>query len=85
MICRYTYSSTGLDQGLRRVVLAAVATTEAKPHVQKQLAHELEVGRSVMGERRRPHSLGERCSKAIRSRNVDGWVSCVLLYSNKAE
>ena len=59
MICRYAYSSTGLEQGLRRVVSAGVATTQAKPHAQQQLARGLEVARSAMGRHRRPHSFGE--------------------------
>ena len=60
MICRYAYCSTSLEKGLsRRVVPAAVATTQAKPHAQQQLAREREVGRAAMGQRRRPHSFGE--------------------------
>ena len=59
VICRYAYSSTSLEQGLSRVVPAAMATTQAKPHAQRQLARELKVGRAAMGQRRRPRSLGE--------------------------
>ena len=53
------YSIASLDQGLSGVVPAAVATTQAKPHAQQQLARELEVARAAMGKRRRPHSFGE--------------------------
>ena len=35
VICRYAYSSTSLERGLRRVVPAALATTQAKPHAQQ--------------------------------------------------
>ena len=30
-------------------------------------------------------TVSARCSKAMRSRHVDGWISFVLLHSNKAE
>ena len=48
-----------MEQGLRRVVPAAVATTQAKPHAQQQLARDLGVKRAAMGQRRRPQSFGE--------------------------
>ena len=70
VICRYSYGSTSLEQGLRRVVPAAVATTQAKPHAQQQLAHELEVGRAAVGQHR-----GLTVSKAICTRHIDGWLS----------
>ena len=43
----------------RRVVPAAAVTTHAKPHVQQQLARDLEVERAAMGQRCRPQSFGE--------------------------
>ena len=58
VICRYSYGSTSLEQGLRRVVSAGVATTQAKPHAQQQLARDLEVERAAMGQRCRPQSSG---------------------------
>ena len=43
----------------RYVVRAATVTTHAKPHVQQQLARDLEVERAAMGQRCRPQSFGE--------------------------
>ena len=47
-----------MEWGLRRVVPAA-AVTHAKPHAQQQLARDLEVERTAMGQRCRPQSFGE--------------------------
>ena len=55
----YPYSSTSMDRGLRRVVHAAVATTQTKPQAQQQLARDLEMERAAMGRRRRPQSFGK--------------------------
>ena len=38
---------------------AATVTTGAKPHGQQQIARDLEVERTVMGQRCRPQSFGE--------------------------
>ena len=58
MIFGYPYSSTIIEWRLRRVVPAAAVTTHAKPHVQQQLARDLEVERAAMGQRCRPQSSG---------------------------
>ena len=55
----YPYSSTSVEWRLRRLVPAAAVTTHAKPHVQQQLARDLEVERVPMGQRCRPQSFGE--------------------------
>ena len=49
--------------GLTHLVPAATVTTGAKPHGQQQLAHNLEVERTVMGQRCRPQCFSEvqRC------------------------
>ena len=44
---------------LRRVVPAAAVTTHAKPHVQQQLARDLEMERAAMGQRCRPERFSE--------------------------
>ena len=41
------------------MVLAAAVTTLVKPHAQQQLARDLEVERTAMGQRCRPQSFGE--------------------------
>ena len=48
----------------RYVVRAATVTTHGKPHVQQQLARDLEVERAAMGQRHRPQSFSEvqRCN-----------------------
>ena len=50
--------------GLRCVVPAATVTIRAKPHAQQQPPRDLEVERSVMGQRYRSQSVGEvqRCN-----------------------
>ena len=48
-----------MEWRLRRVVPAAAVTTHAKPHVEQQLARDLEVERAAMGQRCRPQSFGE--------------------------
>ena len=53
------YSCISLEQDLSPVMPATAATTPAKPRAQQQHARELEVGRAVIGRRRRPHSFGE--------------------------
>ena len=83
MTRRYSYSGTSLEQGLRRVVPAAVATTQAKPHAQQQLAHELEAGRAAIGQHRRPHSFGE-----LQQGNRQPpcrWLGIFLVYSAAAQ
>ena len=47
-----------------QVVPAETVTTDAKPHGQQQLAHDVEVERAVMGQRCRPQKFGEvqRCN-----------------------
>ena len=55
----YPYSSTSVEWRLRRLVPAAAVTTHAKPHVQQQLARDLEVERVPMGQRCRRQSFGE--------------------------
>ena len=65
-----------MEWRLRRVVPTAAVTTHAKPHAQQQLTRDLEVERSVVGQRCRL-KVSARCSEAIRN-HVDGWVSCEL-------
>ena len=48
-----------MEWGLRRVVPAAAVTTHAKTHARQQLAPDLEVERTVMGQRCRPQIFGE--------------------------
>ena len=48
-----------MEWRLRRVVPAVAVTTHAKPHAQLQLARDLQVERSAMGQRCRPQSFGE--------------------------
>ena len=48
-----------MEWRLRRVVSAAAVPTHAKPHAQQQLARDLEVERTAMGQRCRPRSFGE--------------------------
>ena len=45
--------------GLRRVQPAAAVTTHANPHARQQPARDLEVERVAMGQRCRPHRIGE--------------------------
>ena len=49
-----------MEWRLRRVVPAAAVTTHAKPHVQQQLARDLEVERAAMGQRCRPQSAARQ-------------------------
>ena len=58
MIFGYPYSSTIMEWRLRRVVPAAAVTTQAKPQAQQQLARDVEVERTAMGQRCRPQSSG---------------------------
>ena len=53
-----------MEWSLRRVVPAAAVTTHAKPHVQQQLARDLEVERAAMGQRCRPQCGAARQSAA---------------------
>ena len=46
-------------EGSTHLVPAATVTTGAKPHVQQQLARNLEVERALMGQRCRPQSFSE--------------------------
>ena len=48
-----------MEWSLRRVQPAAVVTTHAKPHARQQPARDLEVERVAMGQRCRPHRIGE--------------------------
>ena len=48
-----------MERELRRLVPAAAATTQRKPHTQQQLSRDLGVERAAMGQRRRPQSFGE--------------------------
>ena len=80
----YPYSSTSMERCLRRVVPAAVATTQVKPHAQQQVARDLEVERAGMGQRRRPQSFGD-----VQRGNPQPWrwlgfllcIAALLLYS----
>ena len=47
-----------MEWRLRRVVPAAAVTTHAKPHAQQQLARDLEVERTAMGQRYRLQRSG---------------------------
>ena len=47
-----------MEWRLRRVVAAAAVTTHAKPHAQQQLARDLEVERTAMGQRYRLQRSG---------------------------
>ena len=53
-----------MEWRLRCVVPAAAVTTRAKPHAQQQLARDLEVNRTAMGQRCRLQSFG-----AVQRRN----------------
>ena len=59
VIFEYPYSSTIMEWRLHLVVHAAAVTTHAMPHVQQQLARDLEVERAAMGQRCQPQSFGE--------------------------
>ena len=61
-----------MEWRLHRVVPAATVKTRAKSHVQQQLARDLEVESSSMGQRCRPHEVLGRYSDAIRC------ISCEL-------
>ena len=83
-IFRHTYSSTSKERGLRRVVPAAVATTQAETHAQQQLVRDLEVERADMRQRRRPHSFGEVERRNPQPcRRLGFCTTAMLLYSNR--
>ena len=56
---RISHHVRSMEWRLRRVGPAAAVTTHAKPHAQQQLARDVEVERTAMGQRCRPQSFGE--------------------------
>ena len=59
MYVGYCSWSSPTDQLVRKFKDSVAFTTHAKPHVQQQLARDLEVERAAMGQRCRPQSFGE--------------------------
>ena len=79
----YKHGVGSPPRGARSVVPAAAVTTHAKPHVQQQLARDLEVGRAALGQRCRPQSFGDVQQGNLQPRRwLDFWLTAALvLYS----